>query len=82
MRDAHQARSSDSHATQALATRVSGTHTLVAMTEAGTSRSLRLLSEAGLLETRRQGRYVLYQLRPERLRLTEAVINFISDSSG
>jgi DNA-binding transcriptional ArsR family regulator len=51
---------------------------LVAMTEAGTSRSLRLLSEAGLLEAHRQGRYVLYQLRPERLQLTEAIASFVS----
>jgi DNA-binding transcriptional ArsR family regulator len=50
---------------------------LVGMTEAGASRSLRLLSEAGLLATRRQGRYLLYQLVPERLELTEAIASFV-----
>jgi DNA-binding transcriptional ArsR family regulator len=51
---------------------------LVGMTEAGASRSLRLLSEAGLLTSRRQGRYLLYQLVPERLDLTEAIGGFVS----
>ena len=51
---------------------------LVGMTESGVSRSLRLLSRAGLLETRRHGRYLLYQLVPERLDLTEALKAFLS----
>ena len=55
---------------------------LVGMTEAGASRSLRLLSEAGLLATRRQGRYLLYQLVPERLELTEAIETFVSARAG
>ena len=51
---------------------------LVGMTEAGVSRSLRLLSKAGLVETRRHGRYLLYQLVRERLDLTEALDAFLS----
>jgi DNA-binding transcriptional ArsR family regulator len=51
---------------------------LVGMTNAGVSRNLRLLSEAGLLVSRRHGRYLLYQLVPEQLELTEALDSFIS----
>jgi hypothetical protein len=48
------------------------------MTEACASRSLRLLSDAGLLTTRRHGRDLLYQLMQERLDLTDALANFVS----
>jgi DNA-binding transcriptional ArsR family regulator len=41
---------------------------LVGMSEAGLSKHLRLLAEAGLLASRREGYYVLYELVPERLR--------------
>jgi DNA-binding transcriptional ArsR family regulator len=51
---------------------------LVGMTEAGVSRSLRLLSQAGLVETRRHGRYLLYQLVRGRLDLTEALDVFLA----
>jgi DNA-binding transcriptional ArsR family regulator len=51
---------------------------LVRMTEAGVSRSLRLLSQGGLLETRRQGRYLLYHLVPGRLDLTAALERFLT----
>jgi DNA-binding transcriptional ArsR family regulator len=51
---------------------------LVGMTDAGASRSLRLLAEAGLLATRRQGRYLLYELVSAQLDLTESLDSFIS----
>jgi DNA-binding transcriptional ArsR family regulator len=53
---------------------------LVGMTEAGVSRNLRLLSEAGLLETHRQGRYLLYTLVRDRLDLTAALERFLAPS--
>jgi DNA-binding transcriptional ArsR family regulator len=40
---------------------------LVGVTEAGLSKQLRVLTEAGLLERRREGYYVLYRLVPEQL---------------
>jgi DNA-binding transcriptional ArsR family regulator len=40
---------------------------LVGITEAGLSKQLRLLSEAGLVERRREGYYVLYRLVPEQV---------------
>jgi DNA-binding transcriptional ArsR family regulator len=40
---------------------------LVGLSEAGTSKHLRLLAEAGLLETRREGYYVVYSLVGERI---------------
>jgi DNA-binding transcriptional ArsR family regulator len=40
---------------------------LVGITEAGLSKQLRLLSEAGLVERRRDGYYVLYRLVPEQV---------------
>jgi DNA-binding transcriptional ArsR family regulator len=55
---------------------------LVGMTEAGASRNLRLLSEAGILSGRRQGRYLLYQLVPERLDLTSTLAQFMSGSAS
>lgn len=54
---------------------------LVGMTEAGASRSLRVLAAAGLLVTRRQGRYLLYELVPERLELTEALRSFVATAA-
>lgn len=53
---------------------------LVGMSEAGASRSLRLLAEAGLVATRRDGRYLLYELVPERLDLTQSLETFISST--
>jgi DNA-binding transcriptional ArsR family regulator len=41
---------------------------LIGISEAGLSKHLRLLAEAGLLETRREGYYVLYRLVPDRIR--------------
>jgi DNA-binding transcriptional ArsR family regulator len=55
---------------------------LVGMTEAGASRSLRILSEAGLLVSQRQGRYLLYHLTPGRLDLTDAIQSFIAPDIG
>jgi DNA-binding transcriptional ArsR family regulator len=40
---------------------------LISLTEAGTSRQLRLLAEAGLLTTRREGYYVVYSIVPDAL---------------
>jgi DNA-binding transcriptional ArsR family regulator len=40
---------------------------IVGLTDAGTSKHLRQLTAAGLLETRREGYYVLYSLVPDRL---------------
>jgi DNA-binding transcriptional ArsR family regulator len=40
---------------------------LVGVSEAGLSKQLRVLSEAGLLERRREGYYVLYRLVPEQV---------------
>jgi DNA-binding transcriptional ArsR family regulator len=39
----------------------------VGVSEAGLSKQLRVLSEAGLLERRREGYYVLYRLVPEQV---------------
>ena len=51
---------------------------LVGITEAGLSKHLRALAEAGVLEARRDGYYVLYSLRPERLApLSSAVLSFL-----
>jgi DNA-binding transcriptional ArsR family regulator len=51
---------------------------LVGMTDAGASRALRLLADAGLLSTRRHGRYLLYELVRARLDLTESLERFIA----
>jgi len=51
---------------------------LVGITEAGLSKHLRTLAAAGVLERRRDGYYVLYSLRPERLApLSSAVLSFL-----
>jgi DNA-binding transcriptional ArsR family regulator len=55
---------------------------LVGVTEAGASRSLRLLGEAGLVTTRRHGRYLLYHLAPERLDLSSTLERFIARDVG
>ncbi len=40
---------------------------LIGISEAGLSKHLRLMAEAGLLSTKREGYYVLYSLVPERI---------------
>jgi DNA-binding transcriptional ArsR family regulator len=51
---------------------------LVGITEAGLSKHLRTLAEAGILEARRDGYYVLYSLRPERVEpLSSALLTFL-----
>src|SRR6266702_3129151 len=40
---------------------------LVQVSESALSKHLRIMSEAGILTTRRQGYYVLYQIAPARL---------------
>lgn len=53
---------------------------LVGISEAGLSKHLRQLTEAGLLKTRREGYYVLYSLVPERIEpLSESLRRFLSD---
>lgn len=51
---------------------------LIGITEAGLSKHLRVLAEAGLVRSQREGYYVLYSLVPERVRaLAEAVPAFL-----
>ncbi len=51
---------------------------LVGISEAGLSKHLRLLAEAGVLQTRRDGYYVLYSLVRERVEpLAETVLSFL-----
>jgi DNA-binding transcriptional ArsR family regulator len=53
---------------------------LVGISEAGLSKHLRQLTEAGLLESRREGYYVLYSLVPERIEpLSESLRRFLSE---
>jgi DNA-binding transcriptional ArsR family regulator len=53
---------------------------LVGISEAGLSKHLRQLADAGLVEARREGYYVLYSLVPERIEpLTEALRRFLSE---
>jgi DNA-binding transcriptional ArsR family regulator len=40
---------------------------LVGLSQAGLSKHLRALADAGLVSTRREGYYVLYSLRPQRV---------------
>ena len=47
---------------------------LVGMSEAGLSKHLRLLARAGVLESRRDGYYVLYSLVPDRLAALSATL--------
>jgi DNA-binding transcriptional ArsR family regulator len=51
---------------------------LVGITEPALSKHLRQLSDAGVLEPRRDGRYVLYHLRRDRLeRLSDGLLAFL-----
>jgi DNA-binding transcriptional ArsR family regulator len=51
------------------------------MSEAGLSKHLRLLARAGVLESRREGYYVLYNLAPERLEsLSASLLAYIRRS--
>jgi DNA-binding transcriptional ArsR family regulator len=51
---------------------------LVGITEAGLSKHLRQLARAGLVETRREGYYVLYRVVPERIApLSDALLDFL-----
>jgi DNA-binding transcriptional ArsR family regulator len=53
---------------------------LVGISEAGLSKHLRQLSDAGLLESRREGYYVLYSLVPERIEpLSESIRRFLGN---
>jgi DNA-binding transcriptional ArsR family regulator len=56
---------------------------LVGISEAGLSKHLRILAEAGVLEARRDGYYVLYSLVRERVEpLAETVLSFLERSEG
>lgn len=58
---------------------------LIGISEAGLSKHLRLLAQAGLVETRREGYYVLYSLVPERVRaLSDALPSLVEppESNG
>jgi len=53
---------------------------LVGISEAGLSKHLRQLADAGLVEPRREGYYVLYSLVPERIEpLTDSLRRFLSE---
>jgi DNA-binding transcriptional ArsR family regulator len=53
---------------------------LVGISEAGLSKHLRQLADAGLVSSRRDGYYVLYSLVPERIDpLTDGLRRFLSD---
>jgi DNA-binding transcriptional ArsR family regulator len=53
---------------------------LVGISQAGLSKHLRILASAGIVETRREGYYVLYSLSPERIdALSEAVRRFMDE---
>jgi DNA-binding transcriptional ArsR family regulator len=47
---------------------------LVGISEAGLSKHLRLLADSGLLASRREGYYVLYELVPERVRAVSTAL--------
>jgi DNA-binding transcriptional ArsR family regulator len=52
--------------------------TIVGMTEAGLSKHVRRLADAGLVVSRREGYYVLYSLAPDRLdSLADALRDFV-----
>jgi DNA-binding transcriptional ArsR family regulator len=56
---------------------------LVGITEAGLSKHLRVLAEAGIVESRRDGYYVLYSLVPERLQpLSSSVLAFLGRNAA
>lgn len=51
---------------------------LVGISEAGLSKHLRALADAGAIEARREGYYVLYSFVPERLEaLSGALLSFL-----
>ena len=51
---------------------------LIGISEAGLSKHLRLLARAGLVQTRREGYYVLYNFDPERVgQLSQVVLRFV-----
>ena len=53
---------------------------LVGISEAGLSKHLRILAEAGVVETRRDGYYVLYSLSGRRLRaVSKLLADFVDD---
>lgn len=53
---------------------------LVGISQAGLSKHLRILAGAGVLETRREGYYVLYSLAPDRIdALSDAVRRFMDE---
>jgi DNA-binding transcriptional ArsR family regulator len=52
---------------------------IVGISEAGLSKHLRALHEAGLVETRREGYYVLYSLVRDRVEpISEALLEYLS----
>jgi DNA-binding transcriptional ArsR family regulator len=54
---------------------------LIGISQAGLSKHLRLLARAGLVQARRDGYYVLYSLRSDRIAtLSEAVLAFLGDA--
>ena len=56
---------------------------LVGITEPALSKHLRQLADAGVLEPRRDGRYVLYHLRRDRLeQLTAGLLAFLDTADG
>lgn len=53
---------------------------LVGISEAGLSKQLRALADAGLVSSRRDGYYVLYSLVPERIApLSDALLRYLVD---
>jgi DNA-binding transcriptional ArsR family regulator len=55
---------------------------LLRISEAGLSKHLRQLATAGIVQSRRDGYYVLYSLVPERIdALSEAVRQFVTEET-
>jgi DNA-binding transcriptional ArsR family regulator len=55
----------------------------VGISEAGLSKHLRQLAQAGLVTSRRDGYYVLYSLVPERIEpLSGALLSFLRRPAG